>query len=86
MRTRTSTISQIPKDIDGDIHDDLADGVFYAMEMDPSIELSADTLNRVNRPESVDVVYTQGLVTPSWGIMADMYAMLTKMGRFGDRK
>jgi len=75
-----------PKDIDVDIHDDLADGVFYAMEMDPSIELSADTLGRVNRPDSVDVVYTQGLVTPSWGIMADMYAMLTKMGRFGQRK
>jgi imidazolonepropionase-like amidohydrolase len=75
-----------PKDIDEDIHDDLADGVFYAMEMDPSTELSTDVLSRVNRADSVDVVYTQGLVTPSWGIMADMYAMLTKMGRFGDRK
>ena len=62
------------------------DGVFYAMEQDPAIELSPGVLSRVNTPESVDVVYTQGLVTPSWGVMADMYTMLAAMGRFGDRK
>jgi len=75
-----------PKEIDGDIRDDLADGVFYAMEMDPSREISPDVLARVNRADSVDVVYTQGLVTPSWGVMADMYALLARMGRFGERK
>jgi hypothetical protein len=74
------------KDLDGDIHDDLADGVLYAMEMDPALELSPDVLRRVNKPNSVDVIYTQGLVTPSWGIMADMYTMLAQMGRFGERK
>jgi hypothetical protein len=72
--------------INDDIHSDLVDGVFYAMEMDPAIELTPKTLGSVNKPSSVDVSYTQGLVTPSWGIMADMYAMLAKMGRFGDRK
>jgi imidazolonepropionase-like amidohydrolase len=75
-----------PKDLDGDIHDDLTDGVFYAMEMDPALELSPDVLRRVNRRDSVDVIYTQGLVTPSWGVMADMYTMLAQMGRFGERK
>jgi imidazolonepropionase-like amidohydrolase len=75
-----------PKDLDGDIHDDLADGVLYAMEMDPALELSPNVLGRVNKPDSVDVIYTQGLVTPSWGVMADMYTMLAQMGRFGERK
>jgi hypothetical protein len=75
-----------PKDLDGDIHDDLADGVFYAMEMDPALELSPAVLRRLNKPDSVDLVYTQGLVTPSWGVMPEMYTMLAKMGRFGDRK
>lgn len=75
-----------PKDLDSDIHDYLGDGVFYAMEMDPALELSPDVLRRVNKPVSVDVAYTQGLVTPSWGVMPDMYTMLAKMGRFGDRK
>jgi len=56
------------------------------MEQDPAIELSRAVLSRVNRPDSVDVVYTQGLVTPSWGVMPDMYTMLAQMGRFGDRK
>jgi imidazolonepropionase-like amidohydrolase len=74
------------KDLENDIHEDLADGVFYAMEMDPGLELSPDVLRRVNKPDSVDVIYTQGLVTPSWGIMADMYTMLAQMGRFGERK
>jgi Amidohydrolase family len=74
------------KDIDSDIEDDLTDGVFYAMEMDPGLEISPDVLRRVNKPDSVDVTYTQGLVTPSWGVMADMYTMLAQMGRFGERK
>jgi imidazolonepropionase-like amidohydrolase len=69
-----------------DIGADLADGVFYAMEMDPAIGLSSKVLGSVNRPDSVDVIYTQGLVTPSWGVMPDMYSMLAQMGRFGQRK
>jgi hypothetical protein len=72
--------------IDEDVRTDLADGVFYAMEQDPAIEVSSVVYGRVNKPASVDVVYTEGLVTPSWGVMPDMYAMLAKMGRFGDRK
>jgi imidazolonepropionase-like amidohydrolase len=71
--------------IDDDIKTDLARGVFYAMEMDPAIELSPRVLGRVNKPASVDVIYTQGLVTPSWGVMPDMYRMLARMGRFGKR-
>jgi hypothetical protein len=69
-----------------DVATDLRDGVFYAMEQDPAIELSSAVRGRVNTPESVDVVYTQGLVTPSWGVMADMYTMLAQAGRFGDRR
>jgi hypothetical protein len=72
--------------IDEDVRTDLQDGIFYAMEQDPAIELSPAVRRRVNTPESVDVVYTQGLVTPSWGVMADMYTMLAGMGRFGERK
>jgi hypothetical protein len=72
--------------IDEDVRTDLADGVFYAMEQDPAIEVSTLVHGRVNNPASVDVVYTEGLVTPSWGVMPDMYTMLAKMGRFGDRK
>jgi hypothetical protein len=72
--------------IDEDVRTDLADGVFYAMEQDPAIEVSSVVHVRVNNPASVDVVYTEGLVTPSWGVMPDMYTMLAKMGRFGDRK
>jgi hypothetical protein len=68
-----------------DIKDDLLDGVFYVMEQDPAIELSSEVRSRVNRPESVDVVYTQGLVTPTWGVMADMYTMMAGTGRFGNR-
>jgi hypothetical protein len=71
--------------IDEDVRSDQLDGVFYAMEQDPAIELSPVVRSRVNTPESVDVVYTQGLVTPSWGVMADMYTMLARMGRFKDR-
>lgn len=71
--------------IDEDVKSDQLDGVFYAMEQDPAIELSSAVLSRVNTAGSVDVVYTQGLVTPSWGVMADMYTMLAGMGRFGDR-
>jgi hypothetical protein len=58
--------------IDEDIKNDLLDGMFYAMEQDPAIELSPGVRSRVNTPSSVDVAYTQGLVTPSWGVMADM--------------
>jgi hypothetical protein len=72
--------------IDEDVRTNLADGVFYAMEQDPAIEVSPVVRSRVNNPASVDVVYTEGLVTPSWGVMPDMYVMLAKMGRFGDRK
>jgi hypothetical protein len=72
--------------IDEDVRTDLADGVFYAMEQDPAIEISSAVRRRVNNPTSIDVVYTEGLVTPTWGVMPDMYAMLAGMGRFGDRK
>ena len=71
--------------IDDDIATDLTDGVFYAMEMDPAIELSSKVLGKVNGPDAVDVIYTHGLVTPSWGVMPDMYRMLAGMGRFGAR-
>jgi hypothetical protein len=71
--------------MDEDVRNDQLDGVFYAMEQDPAIELSPAVLSRVNTPGSVDVVYTQGLVSPSWGVMADMYTMLAGAGRFGDR-
>jgi hypothetical protein len=72
--------------IDEDVKADLVDGVFYAMEQDPAIEVSPVVHSRVNNPASVDVVYTEGLVTPTWGVMPDMYTILAKMGRFGDRK
>lgn len=72
--------------IDEDVRTDLAEGVFYAMEQDPAIEVSPLVHSRVNNPASVDVVYTEGLVTPTWGVMPDMYMMLAKMGRFGDRR
>ncbi len=58
-------------------------GVFYAMEQDPIFELSPAVLDRVNRPSSIDVAYTQGVVTPSWGIIAGLYRALASRGSFG---
>jgi glyoxylase-like metal-dependent hydrolase (beta-lactamase superfamily II) len=61
----------------------LSRGVFYAMEQDPIFELTPSVLDRVNRRSSIDVAYTQGVVTPSWGMIAGLYRTLASRGSFG---
>lgn len=60
-------------------------GVFYAMEQDPIVAVGPDVRSRVNRPESVDVAYTQGVISPSWGSITAFYRDLAAQGRFGER-
>jgi hypothetical protein len=60
----------------------LQDGVFYVMNQDPIAELGQDVLDRVNRPATVDVVYTRGVVAPSWSIVARLYESLARQGAF----
>ena len=60
------------------------DGVFYAMVQDPAHEVTAVHRTFAADPGTVDVAYTQGVVTPSWGMIADMYGMFAGMGMYGE--
>ncbi len=53
------------------------------MNQDPIVELGPATLDRVNRPGSVEVAYARGVVTPSWGMITDYYRRMAEAGRFG---
>ena len=64
----------------------LSHGVFYAMNQDPIHAVTSDVRSQVNHPQGVDVVYTQGVATPSYGVIAEMYSMLASMGAFGTDK
>jgi glyoxylase-like metal-dependent hydrolase (beta-lactamase superfamily II) len=61
----------------------LKSGVFYAMVQD-AIDVPTDSVRRaVNVPSSVDVAHAYGVITPSWGVIAELYRMLAARGRFG---
>jgi hypothetical protein len=72
--------------LNGEVNEYFDLGVFYLMEMDPAGEVSQTVLKTVNRPDSVDVIYANGVLTPSWGVIPDFYRMMVGMGRFGDKK
>lgn len=59
-------------------------GVFYVMEQDPIFAITEELRAHVNRPRTVDVVYTEGVVAPSWSFIADLYRSFADAGRFGD--
>ncbi len=61
----------------------LRSGVFYAMVQD-AMGVPTDSVRRaVNVPSSVEVVYAYGVITPSWGVIAELYRKLAARGRFG---
>jgi glyoxylase-like metal-dependent hydrolase (beta-lactamase superfamily II) len=61
----------------------LSAGVFYAMVQDPIHGLSPELKQRNRLPDAIDVVYTEGVITPSWGVLPEMYRMLATAGAFG---
>lgn len=73
-----------PSRLEDDLADFTAAGVFYAMVQDPSAEVTPGQWALARDPGTPDVAYTQGVVTPSWGVIPGMYAMFAAMGRFGD--
>ncbi len=73
-----------PSHIEDDVDRFLSEGVFYAMVQDPANYVDERLLAHVNRPTSVDVTYTQGVVTPSWSAIPLMYNMFAGMGRYGE--
>ena len=60
------------------------DGVFYVMVQDPASEIREEHREYSARPTTVDVAYTQGVVTPSWGVITDMYGLFVGMGMYGE--
>ena len=75
------------KDIGNQIQGYLARGIFYVMVQDAMFEISSDILNKVNRPNSVDVVYAQGvLIAPWYDSVLRLYQMIADQGGFGARK
>ncbi len=68
------------------IQEYLRSGVFYVLVQDAATEVTRELLANVNKPDSVDVSYTQGVVTPSWGMIADFYRSMAEQGHFGNRK
>lgn len=72
--------------IDEEIRGYLAKGIFYVMVQDAMFEITADILNRVNRPNSVDVIYAQGvLIAPWYDSVLGLYTMIAEQGGFGPR-
>lgn len=72
-----------PATLDRDHADFLAAGVFYALVQDPVGEVTTAHRTRATDPLGVEVVYTQGVVTPSGGTIARMYERLAGQGAFG---
>lgn len=62
----------------------LADGTFYAMVQDPLHPVGDAHRAFSRRVDAPDVAYTQGVVTPSWGVIPDFYASMAAAGRFGE--
>ena len=58
-------------------------GVFYVMEQDPIIAVPDSVRSFVARPGTVDVVYHEGVVAPSWNFITDYYRRLAAGGTFG---
>ena len=58
-------------------------GVFSAMVQDPAARTQASKRWLAGRAQYPDVAFTQGVITPSWGVIADMYQMLASMGKYG---
>lgn len=58
-------------------------GVFYTIVQDAAADVGLAVRRQVNGPGSVDVVYTQGVITPSWGVIPEFYAALARAGHFG---
>ncbi|MCI0404208.1 MAG: MBL fold metallo-hydrolase [Acidobacteria bacterium] len=75
-----------PADLDKQIQEYLWRGVFYVLVQDAATEVGPALLDKVHRSGSVDVSYTQGVVTPSWGMIPEFYVMLAGQGRFGNRR
>lgn len=73
-----------PGHLSEDLADFLESGVFYAMVQDPAAEVTPRQWGFADDPTTPDVVYTQGVVTPSWGVITRFYDMLARSGRFGD--
>lgn len=58
-------------------------GVFYAMVQDAAEPVGA--LHRAAAAEdtTVDILYTHGVITPSWGVMPVFFGMMAESGRYG---
>jgi hypothetical protein len=75
------------KELDKQIQGYVARGIFYAMVQDAMFEITPDILDKVNRPNSVDVVYAQGvLLAPWYDSVLNLYQMIATQGGFGSRK
>ena len=58
-------------------------GTFYAMVQDPAAPIGPPRRLLGRRAALPDVAFTQGVVTPSWGVVTEMYEIFVGMGRFG---
>jgi glyoxylase-like metal-dependent hydrolase (beta-lactamase superfamily II) len=72
-----------PAQLNEDAASFLSDGIFYAMVQDPSVELGASHRELASEADRPEVAYTQGVVTPSRGVIADFYGMRAEAGFFG---
>lgn len=61
----------------------LDEGVFHAMVQDPILSIDAALLERLEHPLTVDAAFTRGVITPSWGLIADFYRNMVEGGVFG---
>lgn len=61
----------------------LENGVFYAMVQDPLFPVTPSHRTFVEDAATVDLSFTQGVVTPMGGVVADMYRMFLDLGMFG---
>jgi glyoxylase-like metal-dependent hydrolase (beta-lactamase superfamily II) len=59
------------------------DGVFFVMVQDPAAPLSGAHAEAVAATGSADVLYTQGVITPSWGVLPTFYELMAHGGRYG---
>lgn len=67
-----------------DSRDAIRTGVFHVMVQDPINEVTAAMRHAMAAPATVDVRWTQGVVTPSDGLIANFYRQLAARGHFGD--
>lgn len=58
-------------------------GIHYAMVQDPTHAVGPRMRELSAAREAVDVAYTQGVITPSWGVMPRFYEMMAERGHFG---